>query len=233
MKIKVLGTRGEIKASSPYHSKHSGILIDEVLQLDLGEREFLKSHPRWVLITHLHPDHAFFVRDPLISIPKNRTQIYAPEKFSGKLEIKALNKAIHLGDYKITPIPTHHSHRVVSQAYIIEKNKNKILYTGDMIWIDKKYHRFLKGIKLIITEASFIHKGGFIKKHPQSGKLYGHNGVPDLIRLFSPFTSHLLLVHFGTWFYENMRQSRRLIKQLGRESQVQIDIGYDGMELGI
>jgi len=233
MKIKILGTRGEIDPSAPYHSRHSGVLIDEILELDMGEKEFLKLHPQWILITHLHPDHAFFVREPHTSFSVERTKIYAPEKFDGSMEVIPLVKPIQLDDYKITPIPTHHSHKVASQAYLIEKNQQKILYTGDMIWIDKKYHRLLKGTQLIITEASFIHKGGFIKKHPLSGKLYGHNGLPNLIQLFSPFTPHLLLVHFGSWFYNNISESRKLIKKLGREHQLRIDVGYDGMELNL
>jgi glyoxylase-like metal-dependent hydrolase (beta-lactamase superfamily II) len=62
MNIKILGTRGEIKVSAPYHSRHSGVLIDNTLLLDCGEPEFLDYKPQAILITHLHPDHAFFVR---------------------------------------------------------------------------------------------------------------------------------------------------------------------------
>lgn len=105
------------------------------------------------------------------------------------------------------PIPTHHSHRVASQAYLIEKEHRRILYTGDIIWINKKYHSKLKHLDLVITEASFIHKGGFVKKHPESGKLFGHSGIPDLLKLFSQFTQWIVLVHFGNWFFENMTAS--------------------------
>jgi glyoxylase-like metal-dependent hydrolase (beta-lactamase superfamily II) len=73
--IKILGTRGEVEPSVPFHSKHSGTLVDGTLLMDLGEKEFLNYNPRAVFITHLHPDHAFFVTDPAeIDVP-----IYAPE----------------------------------------------------------------------------------------------------------------------------------------------------------
>jgi hypothetical protein len=54
MKIKVLGTRGEIKASLPEHANHSGVLIDDVILLDIGEKQFLNCHPKYIFITHLH-----------------------------------------------------------------------------------------------------------------------------------------------------------------------------------
>ncbi len=36
MEIRVPRTRGEIQSSLPYHSKHSGVLVDKTLLLDLG-----------------------------------------------------------------------------------------------------------------------------------------------------------------------------------------------------
>jgi ribonuclease BN (tRNA processing enzyme) len=62
MNIHVLGTRGYIRPSAPRHSRHSGVLIDGALLLDCGEKEFLTHKPKYILITHLHPDHAFFVK---------------------------------------------------------------------------------------------------------------------------------------------------------------------------
>ena len=41
MKIQILGTRGEVEPSAPYHARHSGILIDDRFMFDLGEKEFL------------------------------------------------------------------------------------------------------------------------------------------------------------------------------------------------
>lgn len=80
MHITILGTRGEIKESAPFHSKKSGVLIDDELLLDCGEKEFLQYQPRWILLTHLHPDHAYFVRKGKEEKLKSRAKIFAPEK---------------------------------------------------------------------------------------------------------------------------------------------------------
>ena len=87
MKIKILGTRGEIEASALYHSRHSGVLIDKKILLDIGEEEFLKYKPKYILITHLHPDHAFFVREPE-KRAKIRIPIYTPKDLKQKKSVK-------------------------------------------------------------------------------------------------------------------------------------------------
>ena len=48
MKIKFLGTKGNIETNAPYHSKNSGILINNIL-FDVGEEEFMKHQPDYFL----------------------------------------------------------------------------------------------------------------------------------------------------------------------------------------
>lgn len=228
MKIKVLGTRGEIEDSSPYHSKHSGVLIDETILFDLGEKQFLKNQPRYIFITHLHPDHAVFVVESV----KTKIPIYAPEKLEG-INIHVPAGEIAFDSYSVTPIPTHHSKRVKSTAYLLRKGVRKLLYTGDMIWINKEYHPLFQNVDLVITEGSFIRKGGRISKDRETGQLYGHAGIPDLINLFKGSTKHILLVHFGSWFYQDMPEARARIEKLAKAENINIHVGYDGMEIDL
>jgi glyoxylase-like metal-dependent hydrolase (beta-lactamase superfamily II) len=84
----------------------------------------LKYNPEYILITHLHPDHAYFVRHhekPSISVP-----MYAPEKYDNA-QIDVMHKLFKIKNYKITPIPTVHSIKVKSNAYLIEHEKKKII----------------------------------------------------------------------------------------------------------
>lgn len=231
MKIKILGTRGEIEHSAPYHSKHSGILIDDKILIDLGEKEFLKYNPKVILITHLHPDHAFFARNEN-SLNKIKILIYAPEKYQNQ-SIETLKRSKTILGYKITPIPTEHSLKVKSQAYLIEKGNQKLLYTGDMFWIKKEYQNKLKKLSLVITEASFIKKGGMIRRSKEN-KPYGHTGIPNLIDFFKPYTKNILFMHFGSWFYKNgAKKSRQQLKQLGKKNNLSVLVGYDGMKIDL
>lgn len=170
MKIKILGTRGEIEQSAPYYSKKSGILLDDQILLDIGDKDFLNYNPKCILITHLHPDHAYFVRNNIklnINVP-----IYAPETF-GNLKINITNKPFKIKDCEIIPIPTIHSIKVKSNAYLIIKNNQRLLYTGDMIWIEKKYHHLFKNLDLVITEASYKRKNGMIRREKKTEKFTG------------------------------------------------------------
>ena len=233
LQIKVLGTRGEINPSIQYHSHHSGVLLNKEILLDLGEKEFLKHHPTHILITHLHPDHAYFVRKNQHNDIQFQKPIYAPEKLNDHPEIKQIIDQFTINSYKIVPIPTHHSKKVKSVAYLIQHKKQRILYTGDLIWINKNYHPLLHDLDLVITEASFIRKMGMVRRDKETGQLYGHAGIPRLVRLFKKFTSSILFTHFGEWFYENIPQARKQLYDLGKKHEINVIVGYDGLELNV
>jgi ribonuclease BN (tRNA processing enzyme) len=228
MKIRVLGTRGEIEEEAPRHRMHSGVLIDETLLLDLGEKEFLDFSPSAVLITHLHPDHAFFVRKPA----SVEVLLYAPEPYNS-MNILVPDEEFRVGEYTIRAIPTHHSKLVRSVAYRVEKDGQKFLYTGDIIWVDKKYHHLLGDLDLVITDGSYYRKGGMIRKDEKTGQIFGHNGIPDLIQLFSEYTRYILLVHFGSWFFSDIEGSEKKLRELGDSMGMKVMTGYEGMEIDL
>ncbi|HYA49504.1 MAG TPA: hypothetical protein VEG35_07365, partial [Burkholderiales bacterium] len=76
-------------------------------------------------------------------------------------------------------------------------------------------------------------RGGMIRRDRVTGTAYGHAGVPNLVELFGKFTGHILLIHFGAWFYEGARAARRAVAALGREYGVDVRAGYDGYELDL
>lgn len=251
MKITLLGTRGEIEARAPYHTYHSGMLIDDVLLFDLGEPSFLAHNPKYIFITHLHPDHAFFVRHAEL-LPSVHAPIYAPETYegAGNVSVELFNDVFMWQGYTITAIPTEHSLKVKSQAYLIEKDGVRVLYTGDLFWIEKRYHHLFGKLDLVIADGSHIKEGGMIRRlktctdhegeeildgaksttNCSLSEPFGHTGIPNLIKLFAPYTQQILFVHFGTWFHKiGAKTARVLIKEYGREHGIQAMTGYDGM----
>jgi len=231
MRIRILGTRGEIEQTAPYHSKHSGILIDDALMVDAGEQEFLARRPKAVLLTHLHPDHAYFVRAGTARPPAG-IPIFAPEGYRD-YGLTVLDRPELIAGFEVQPVPTHHSLKVRSQAYIIARGPAKILYTGDLIWINKEYHHFFEGLDLVITEGSYFRKGGLVLRDKATGQIYGHNGTPDLVRLFKDRCRRIVLVHFGGWFYKDIRGARSAIRGLGRANGVDLAAGHDGQEIAV
>jgi len=228
MRIKILGTRGKIEAKAVKHSYHSGILIDDKILIDVGEKLFLKHHPSHILFTHLHPDHAWFIESN--EFFDYSGEVYSPEKSHLIKNYSIKTDPFLVEDYEITPVPTIHSMKVKSQGYVIKHKGKKVFYSGDMVWIEKQFLPLLQNLDLVITDGSFIRKGGAIRR--QGNQIFGHNGIPDLIRFFSRFTNHILFVHFGTWFMEDVAESKKKILALQTEG-LKIDAGYDGQEVEI
>lgn len=227
MRIEILGARGEIESTLPNYERHSGVLVDNQLLFDLGETVFLDRHPKWILVTHLHPDHAVFLKKPL---GKDLPIVISPEaSMLTTLQVEML--PFTLDSYHITPVPTLHSLKTRSQGYRIDDGRHSIFYSGDLLDIDARYRPLLVNLDLVITDASFIRKGGLVRFHEDTGEPYGHTGIPDLIKLFSPYTKKIVLTHFGEWFFKDLEVSLQKIKDLGNEMGMELIVGYEGLTL--
>ncbi|RLI25849.1 hypothetical protein DRO58_06005 [Candidatus Bathyarchaeota archaeon] len=117
-----------------------------------------------------------------------------------------------------------------SQAYLVERGAERLLYTGEMIWNEKKYREPLKELGLVVTDGSYYRKGGLVRKDKETGRLYGHNGVKNLVRLFREYTDHIVFTHLGSWFYRDIEASKQKIVELGSEDLL-VEAAYDGMTL--
>jgi glyoxylase-like metal-dependent hydrolase (beta-lactamase superfamily II) len=228
MKIKILGTRGKIEPKSEGHIRHTGFLLDEKLLIDVGEKEYMNYRPAAVVFTHFHPDHAFFVPEQEKFTPK--IPLFGPEAHELIPELKVISGKFEVAGYSFTPVPVIHALKLKSLGYIIEKEEKRLFITGDVAWIEKANLTEIPPLDLVITEASFINKGGRINR--KKDRIFGHTGVPDLIRLLSPHTKKIAFCHYGEWFFENpIEESKQQIKAL--EEEVELIPAHDGMELEI
>jgi glyoxylase-like metal-dependent hydrolase (beta-lactamase superfamily II) len=132
MRITILGTRGNVKASAPKHARHSGVLVDGLLLLDLGEVAYLGHRVRHVFITHLHLDHAAFMASRL----RPNADVFVPEATSRFPEARVLSRPVRVDCYRIVPVPTVHSHRARSVGYVVESHGRSFFYSSDMISIE-------------------------------------------------------------------------------------------------
>ena len=226
MKIKILGTRANIKLHDYEHELFTGILIDDLILIDIGEKLFLENNPKLILITHYHPDHAYFIKDH--SILKLPCPIYGPEKNKFVPESKIIKEAFIWKNYRIIPIPTLHSFKVKSQGYIIENDDKRIFFSSDIAWIKKENLKTLGTLDLIITEASHLKKGGYIY-HNKKNEIYGHMGIPDTIKIFRNHTNKVVFIHLGSWFLRDINSGIDKIKQL-EDKNLKLEIATDGKE---
>ena len=228
MKIKILGTRGKIEPKTENHVNHTGFLINGNILIDVGEPKYMDYDPEVIVFTHFHPDHAFFVPKKQKFTPE--IPLFGPETHKLIPKLKVIEKEFWIEDYKFTPVPVIHALKLKSLGYLIQKGQKKVFITGDVAWIEKADLAELPPLDLIITEASFINKGGRINR--KKDRIFGHTGIPDLIRLLSPFTQKIAFCHYGEWFFEHPSEvSKNRIQEL--QENVELVPTHDGMEFVI
>ena len=228
MKIKILGTRGKIEPKAENHVNHTGFLLDDKILIDVGEEKYMDYRPEGVVFTHFHPDHAFFVPQKQKFDPK--IPLFGPEAHELIPNLKVISEKFEVQGYSFTPIKVIHALKLKSLGYIIQKGQKKLFLTGDVAWIEKGYLAEVPHLDLVITEATFLNKGGRINR--KKNRIFGHTGVPDLIRLLSPLTKRLAFCHYGEWFFEeDPEKSKNKIKSL--DATVTLFPTHDGMEIEI
>lgn len=227
MRLGFLGTRGNIVPTAPGYARHSGILVDARILLDLGEAAYLRYRPQQVFISHLHPDHAAFMRNEVVT----NAEIHLPEPTGRLPGARVITRAVRCGPYRIVPVPTVHSRALRSVGYVVERDGRRVFYSSDLIWIERRYRRRLGRLDLVITEGSYLRRGGLVRTDPASGRPFGHTGIPNLIELFRPFTSRIVITHFGSWFYKDIAAARRQIASLG--NGVRTSAARDGMVVSL
>ena len=90
-----------------------------------------------------------------------------------------------------------------------------------------------RGLDLAITDGSHIRKGGMIRRDKETGALYGHTGIPDLIRMFKDYTPNILFVHMGNWFVKDPAGGKEKAPGAGQRKRGQCHGRVDGMELDL
>lgn len=203
---------------------HSGVLVNDVL-FDLGERSYLERGPKAVFLTHLHADHAFFTEEESGPLP---APTYAPQRWDEHPEVQMIRSSREVSGLTVTAVPTVHSVSYRSNAYLIDDGCSRIMYTGDLVSIQRRYRDRLPEMDLVITDGSFIREGGLVRRD-ERGRPHGHTGIPDLVRFFSPFAPRIVFTHFGSWFFRDADDSVRTIEALSGASSV--EAAHDGMEI--
>ena len=206
------------------------MLVDRELLLDLGETGYLDYRPRHIFITHLHSDHAVFMKERAVPLMPG-TNIYVPERTKKLPDARVISGPVRVDGYRVVPVPTVHSHRARSVGYIVEHQGRSLFYSSDMVAIAPQYHRRLRHLDMVITEGSYMRKGGLVRIDRTSGERYGHTGIPDLVQFFRPLTSQIVITHFGSWFYKDIAGSIRKIEALG--NGVRVVAAYDGLTMEV
>jgi len=211
-----------MRHTAPGHLYHSGVLVDDLL-FDLGERHFLDRRPKAIFLTHLHADHAFFTEEDAGPLP---APTYAPQGWEEHPEIKVIRGTKEVDGLTVTAVPTNHSVAFRSCGYIVEDGVSRMMYTGDLISVHRRFRERIPELDLVVTDGAFIRRGGLVRRD-EEGRIHGHTGIPDLVRFFSPFARRIVFTHFGSWFFKDVDAAVREIEALS--GQATVEAAHDGM----
>lgn len=225
--VHVLGTRGRIRSSARRYARHAGVLVDGGILLDVGDPAYLRHRPDAIFISHLHPDHAAF--------PAGRgapdADVYVPQAARTLPWARVMAGPVDVAGCRVVPVPTVHSHVVRSLGFVVEKGGRRLFYSSDLVTILPRYRARLGWLDLVITDGSFMRRGGLVRTDPASGRRFGHAGIPELVELFGAFTERIVVAHFGSWFYRDVPAARRKIAALG--DGVRVSAAFDGMTIDL
>ncbi len=232
MKLKFLGTKGEIEEKTRKHKYHSSLLLENkgfklLIDHGLKSKKLSKIKPNAILITHAHPDHFIWVKKDEVYQGK----IYVTRdtrratKFEKNFEIIKLNKWFKIGPFRILAYRVIHS--LIAPAVGLKiKNKKTIIYNPDIIVMKNK--AVLKNVDLYIGDGSSF-KSNLIRR--KNDKLFGHTRMTTQINWCKKYgIEKVIFTHLGK---EALALGNKKLKKELKEPNVNVMIAYDDMEYKI
>lgn len=230
MKLKFLGTKGEIEESSPLHQYHSSLLVEEEsfrLLIDHGiiSQPLAKINPSAILITHGHPDHFLWLKKDA----EYQGKIYVtPEteklsKFKKNFEIIQKNQEFKIGPFWILAYPVVHSLRAPTVGFKVTCGDIAFVYNPDIVVMEDK--KVLAGVGLYIGDGSSF-KANLVRK--KDDQLFGHARMQTQINWCKEFKiSEVIFTHLGK---EPLEIGDQALEKLLAQEGMTILIANDGME---
>ncbi|MBD3380990.1 MAG: MBL fold metallo-hydrolase [candidate division Zixibacteria bacterium] len=236
MKLKFIGTRGNIEAKNRRHRRHSSLLVsynNQNLMIDCGKDwrgNFQKYSPQAILLTHAHPDHAFGLKD---GAP---CPVYATSTSWKKLDDLEIDDKRKLSTDKkhtvkgieVKACTVEHSLKAPAVGFRMKAGRHQIFYAPDLVYIHER-SRALKGVDVYIGDGATIDRS-FVRK--RGDYLIGHAPVrTQLTWCQKENVDFALITHCGSQIVESdERKLGAKLRRMAGERGVSVKIAYDGME---
>jgi len=237
MKLKFLGTRGEIEKRTRRHRMHTSLMVSyrgADVMIDCGQDwlgKFERVHPSAIVLTHAHPDHAWGLKR---GAP---CPVYAPQKTWRELEDYPI-KDRHVVDER-TPtkicgitfeaFPVEHSILSPAVGYRVSGGRGRIFYAPDLIFIHDRQDA-LKGVQIYIGDGATLTRS-FIRKRGKA--LIGHSPVrTQLTWCKKEGVPRAIITHCGSEMVTgDQRKLSATLQAMAIERGVEVCLAYDGMQL--
>jgi phosphoribosyl 1,2-cyclic phosphodiesterase len=237
MKLRFLGTRGEIEKRTRRHHMHTSLMVSHRgadVMIDCGLDwlgKFERLHPDAIVLTHAHPDHAWGLKN---GAP---CPVYAPQKTwetltRCRVEDRQLIKErtpTKICGITFEAFAVEHSILAPAVGYRISAGHACIFYVPDLIFIHDRAAA-LKNVQIYIGDGATVTRS-FIRRRGKT--LIGHAPVrTQLTWCQKEGVPRAIITHCGSEIVTG--DERKLfanLRAMAADRSVEVRIAYDGMKL--
>jgi phosphoribosyl 1,2-cyclic phosphodiesterase len=237
LKIKFLGTRGEIEARTSRHYMHSALLVSwrrRTVVIDCGADwagEMDRLRPDAIIITHAHPDHASGLKMgapcPVYATEEAWSGIRAgPMPEAHQIETRS---SIKICGIDFEAFPVEHSLRAPAVGYRVSAGRTSVFYAPDLVRI-RDQHEALAGIHVYIGDGASIARP-IIRRRGDT--LIGHASIRMQLKWCGDEGVHrAIFSHCGSEIVAGEEEAAiRKLRALSSEYGVDARLAYDGLSI--
>ncbi len=237
MRVRFLGTRGEIEARTGRHARHSALLVADGggdVMLDCGAdwlEELERLGPTAVVLTHAHPDHA-------AGLKKGATcPVYAAAETWSAIDrypladrvVVAAGTPFEIAGLRLVAFAVDHSLRAPAVGYRVEDEASSFAYVPDVARIGDP-PAALGGVDLYVGDGASVTRPILRRR---DGIAVGHASIrTQLDWCAEAGVREALFTHCGSQIVrgdESALSAR--VAELGRAVGIRARLAFDGLEL--
>jgi phosphoribosyl 1,2-cyclic phosphodiesterase len=239
VRLRFLGTRGEIEARTRRHRRHSSLLVgyrrrEVMIDCGLDWRDGLaRLHPAAIVLTHAHPDHAAGLRD---GAP---CPVYAPAEVWSAIDrypiadrgIVEPRRPLAVLGIEFEAFPVEHSLRAPAVGYRVAAGRAVIFYAPDLVSIGDEQEA-LSGLDLYVGDGAAVRRS-IVRR--RDGRAIGHASIrAQLEWCASAGIRRAVFTHCGSEIVKgDARTIATEVRALGSDYGIEALIARDGLELSL